>query len=127
MCLTFAKTPKVHFCLEDKVVYKVFRRTWFKWCLRSPVKNHFYFKWRTNKEIELDLSYDRNFGPFWHVYEGYYSYDTVERAEEFYRDTNTQLHRCVIPKGAYYYQDDNGEIASSELVIDWKPIEIWHL
>ena len=48
---------------------------------------------------------------------GYHSYSTIEKAKEDILFGNEIVIKCIIPKGAEYYINDNNEIVSSTIIV----------
>ena len=48
---------------------------------------------------------------------GYHSYDTIESAKVTRFYLNEVVVKCIIPKGAEYYINDDGEIVSSTIIV----------
>ena len=48
---------------------------------------------------------------------GYHSYDAIERAKRSIFFGDEVVIKCIIPKGAEYYINDNNEIVSSTIIV----------
>lgn len=51
------------------------------------------------------------------INEGYHSYDAIERAKRSIFFGDEVVIKCIIPKGAEYYINDNNEIVSSTIIV----------
>ena len=93
--------------------------------LISLFRRYLYIPYKKQQFIDLkpikmfgspyDIGYCKNI--YYKINAGYHSYSTIERAQKdiFYEDE--VVIKCIIPKGAEYYINDNNEIVSSTIIV----------
>ena len=93
--------------------------------LISIFKKYLYIPYKEQPFIDLkpirvfDNPYDiENYkNMFYEINTGYHSYNTIEKAQEDILFSNKVVVKCIIPKGAEYYINDDNEIVSSTIIV----------
>lgn len=126
---------------EDITCYKIFKpskihykKTYFFFgkkkidSLYSLIRNFKYVPYQ--KQYHVDLHVDKRlmlwsptYKTYYAIEEGYHSYATLHRAN--YKKemlTPSVIVKCIIPKDAEYYINNNGHILSSNIIVTDKII-----
>lgn len=120
MCWISSKKPIKKVATEDITVYKL-----LSFDLRAPFIHYRYFYAEKQKEIELKIT--ERYDPYsrLHIIEkGYHSYSKLSTIK-FIQKTNQnwmplEIFICTIPKGSVYYENENDEVVSSNIIINRK-------
>lgn len=119
-----------HIAEEDMTVYKIGYVSEKDNCFHPCFKEYFSYKPNVlNDEIRVVLVRGRKNS--YSIHEGYHSYDNEKKAFDnlwFYKDmcelnslingsiSNICIEKFIIPKGSVYYENEDNEIVSSQLV-----------
>lgn len=113
--------PKIKKKKGPKEVYKILDGT------TSPYMNFTYELGRLNTEITLtpitviSKQPSTNISVYMTlIHEGYHSYSNIAHAIYMSKKHvigDIKVCRCIIPRNAYYYENDNGEVVSSNIII----------
>lgn len=113
--------PKIKKNKGPKEVYKILDGT------ASPYMNFAYKLGRLNTEIDLtpitvsDKQPSTNINVYMTlIYEGYHSYSNIGHAIYMSKKHvigDIKVYKCIIPRNAYYYENDDGEVVSSNIII----------
>lgn len=114
----------------------------------SLYKNYIYKKGKINKDIVLvpDIRYEVNGvfrieDPLYAIYRGYHSYTSISMsysdlgldsrtiylgkfAEDIRLNNVYSIATFIIPKGSNYFENDRGEIVSSEIIYTGKYLKL---
>lgn len=100
--------------------------------LNSVIQHFEYIPYKKQKSINLHIESDKPIIDFIHykikeyvrIEEGYHSYATLAIAK-FNKTSSpiTIIVGCIIPKGAVYYLNEDGEIVSSTIIVTDKIIK----
>ena len=120
MCL-YSKSKTYKIAEKDITCYKVMLIETSSWVLNSPYRNMCYF---------LDVKYQEDYfntdkasvdGETWILFRGFHSYINLSDALSYARNFNSCVTaqnfvvvKCIIPKGARYYEGSSYEVFSDD-------------
>lgn len=127
MCLVTEQQKPIQI-RKDMAVYKVLTkelssiRYYFRWELGKLYKTYMVAN-NTSKLIADDLAlkaypdFIRN-KSYVHIHEGFHSFATLKRAEDWGVSSCDIIVKCTIPKGSLIYKDKTGLVVSNQIRID---------
>ena len=117
----FKKNPKSYHKIadEDIFVYKYGNVSEEDNCFHPCIKEHFAYKSNVlNKEIKLNLEENKNsilmIYAYYIIEEGYHSYSYSYRKGCHF--LSQHIGKFIIPKGTEYYENEDGEVVSSNII-----------
>lgn len=124
MCWTSSKTPVRCVAKENIVVYKYvklitkreFPCFWRKKLIAaiSDIYNYKYCPYIENQHTNIRINKRGWKFPTWEINEGYHS---VESPNIYITSSFLPNVKFIIPKGAFYYINEKGEIVSSSIIM----------
>lgn len=84
---------------------------------RSFISLYTKFRYQYNKVYTESFTIGK-YPPNFHITTGFHSYKTISKASRASIFFCKPIAWCTIPKGAVYYENNDGEIVSNQIIIN---------